>query len=170
MKIKNTLCAIVTALAFALPLKATNFEIGAIYNQGKTSQLASVSQGYKEGKASFVWKAEKTKGSPLALQAIGVYPLGKGYSANVSEKISVDPSFEPVQYLTSAGMGKTIGKGDISMSEAVSIKTGSDAKSYMTVLGASYKLNNKAKLCGTAIVPHATPNKPMFKGTVVYSL
>ena len=171
MTLKNTLCAIVTALALAMPLNAADIELGAMHNQGKTNSIATFSQAYKTGKLNLRLKAEKIGNAPFDVQAIGAYPLAKGYSISAAEKINVDPSFEPVQYTTSAGIGKTIGsKADISLSEAVSIKVGSDKKSYLTLFGASYKLGSKAKLCGTAIVPQAAPTKPMFKATVMYGL
>lgn len=172
--LKKTLFAIATTLAFASAAKAADIELGAMHNQGKTNSIATFSQAYKEGKLNLRLKAEKIGNAPLDFQAIGAYPLGKGYSISAAEKINVDPSFEPVQYTTSIGIGKTLGsKADVSISEAVSIKVGLAKKSYITLIGASYKFggnSSKAKLCGTAIIPQATPNKPAFKGTIMYGL
>ncbi|MDD3102225.1 MAG: hypothetical protein PHE59_03705 [Patescibacteria group bacterium] len=163
-------CVLIALFVLTLPLRAIDFEIGAMYNQGKTNRLVTLSQPYKEGKLNLRLKAEKIENSLLDFQAICAYPLSKGYSLSAVEKINVDPSFEPIQYTTSIGIGKTIGKGDISINEAISFKAYSNKKSYSTLIGSSYKLGGKAKLCLTIIIPSATPNKQAFKGTIIYSL
>lgn len=169
-KIKQIVGGLATLVTLSTSLKALDVEAGVQHNQGTTSPYATIGQSFKEGKTIFIGKVEKVSGSPLALQVVGVYPLSNGYSVNAFEKVAVDPSLEPLCYITGAGVGKSIGRGSVSIGACGVKPAGSSKTSYSGTVSENYKIGKKVKFNGLVIIPVKKPHKPTIRASISYSL
>lgn len=150
-------------------LNAMEVEGGFKYKKGQYRPLVTVSETYKEGKLILKDKIEKVLGSPLALKLTEILPIGKAYFGVLEEKVGVNPSFEPLYYIISGGLGRKIGNLNTTLNLARA-KSNSKGTSYSSSVMCNYKLNKKTKLKGLMIVPIKNPKEPIFKFKVSYRL